>query len=185
MQRAHPCKPAAAPAHCLRPGKAAHHFRHDLGDHLNGDASGLFDHREIKVALLVLLNLRLFDRFQSSALEKAGNSAFRRADARPLLLFFHVRLPGRNPLHRQRQPPRSHESLGAFIDQTGCHQLVGDELAQILRGARLHACGNFFREKFEQKIGHDYSDACSLCSPPPACGGEGSGVGGAVAFRAS
>ena len=72
----------------------------------------------------------------------------------PLLLFLDVRLARRNALHRQRQPPRRREGLGAVVGQARGHQLVGDELLQILRRPRLHARGNFLGEEFEQKVGH-------------------------------
>ena len=47
-----------------------------------------------------------------------------------------------------------------------------------IRRLRLHPRGNFFGKEFEEKIGH------WLYSPPPACGGEGSGVGGLSAVIA-
>ena len=61
----------------------------------------------------------------------------------PFLLLPDVGLPHRHALHRERQPARRGEGLGALVDETGADQPVGDELAQILGGARLHARGNF------------------------------------------
>ena len=46
------------------------------------------------------------------------------------------------------------EGLGALVDEPGLDQPVGDELAQILGRARLHARGDFLGEEFEQKVGH-------------------------------
>ena len=78
----------------------------------------------------------------------------RRADARALLLLAHVGLAHRHAVHRERQPPRRHERLGALIDEPGLDQPVGDRLAQILRRPRLHARRDFLGEQFEQEIGH-------------------------------
>ena len=72
------------------------------------------------------------------------------------------------PCTDKREPPRRHERLGALIDEAGIDQPVGDELAQILRRARLHAGGNFLGEQFEQKVGHWAS-----ANPSPSPGGEG------------
>ena len=44
--------------------------------------------------------------------------------------------------------------LGALIDEAALDQRIGDELPQILRGAALHARGDFLGEQFEQEIGH-------------------------------
>ena len=60
-------------------------------------------------------------------------------------------------MHGEREAARRGEGLRAFIDEPGLDQTVGDELLQILRRARLHARGDFFGEKFEQKIGHAYT----------------------------
>ena len=167
MQRTHPGQPATAPAHLLRPGKGAHDIRHDLADHFDSRAARLFDHGQIEVALLVRLDLRFINRLQSRALEEAGDGAFRRADARALLLFPHIRLLCRNALHRESEPARGHEGLGTFVDETRRDQLVGDELAQVLRSPRLHARRNFLGEKFEQKIGHQ-------AVPPPSVASQAS-----------
>ena len=75
----------------------------------------------------------------------------------PFLLLAHIGLPRRHAVHRQRQPPRRHERLGAVIDQPGRDQPVGDQLAQILRRPRLHPRGDFLGEKFKQKVGHDFT----------------------------
>lgn len=44
----------------------------------------------------------------------------------------------------QRQAARRDEGFGAFIDQSGIDQAVGDAFLQILGGALLHARGDFF-----------------------------------------
>ena len=160
MQRPHPVERARlfrlrAPAHGFRPGEGLDHLAQDFGDHIDGGAAGLLDHRDVKVALLVGLHLRFADRCQPRGLEKARDRILRRADARALLLFAHVGLAVRHAVHRKRQPPRRHERLGAFVDETGIDQAVGNGFAQILRRPRLHARRNFFGEKFEQKIRHE------------------------------
>ena len=168
MQRPHPVERAGlrrlrAPAHGFRPGEIAHDVGDDLGDDLDGRAARLLHDGNIEVALLgVLLDFRFIDGFQPGALEEARDRAFRRADARAFLFLAHIRLPGRNAVHGEREPARRGEGFGALIDKPRLDQTVGDELPQILRGARLHARGDFFGEKFEQKIGHRYT-------APPAC----------------
>ena len=77
-----------------------------------------------------------------------------RADARALLLFLHVGLPDRHALHRERKPARRDEGLGALVDEPGIDEPVGDQLAQVLGRARLHARGDFLGKQFEQKVGH-------------------------------
>ena len=54
----------------------------------------------------------------------------------------------------QRQAPRRDEALRAFIKQVALDQRVGDEALEILRRLPLHAGGDFFGEKFEEKVGH-------------------------------
>ncbi len=143
-----------APAHRLRPRESLHHIGHDLADHLDRRPALLLDHRDVEVALLVRLHLGLLDRREPRRLEEALDRAFVRADARALALLLHVRLVRRHALHREREPPRRRECLGALIDEAGRDQLVGDELAQILGGARLHARGDFLGEQFDQEVGH-------------------------------
>ena len=143
-----------APAHGFRPGKGLDHLAQDFGDHIDGGAARLFDHGDVKVALLVGLHLRFADRCQPRGLEKARDRILRRADARALLLFAHVGLAVRHAVHRKRQPPRRHERLGAFVDETGIDQAVGNRFAQILRRPRLHARRNFFGEELEQEVWH-------------------------------
>ena len=78
----------------------------------------------------------------------------RRADARAFLFFLDVGLARRHAMHRQRQPARRGEGLGALVDEAGRHQPVGDDLLQILGGARLHARGDFLGQEFKQEVGH-------------------------------
>ena len=110
---------AAAPTHRLRPGKAAHHFGDHLRHHVDRRAARLLDHRHVEVALLVGLHFGLVDRGQAGRLEEAGDGLRRRADARALLLFLDVGLAHRHAVHRQRQPARRGEGLGAFVDEPG------------------------------------------------------------------
>ena len=63
----------------------------------------------------------------------------------------------------QRQAPRRDEALRAFIEEIALDQRVGDEALQILRRLPLHAGGDFFGEKFEEKVGHR-----GYAAPPPA-----------------
>ena len=65
-------------------------------------------------------------------------------------------------------------SCAALIGQAGLDQPVGDHLLQIARRLALHAGGNFFGAKFEQKIRHQrllrsHADFPSVARPR-ACG---------------
>ena len=93
MQRPHPSKRARllrllAPAHRLRPGECLHHFRHDLGEHVNRRPALLLDHCHVKVAPLVGHDFSVTDRLEAGRAQKPLDGALRRADARafPLLL---------------------------------------------------------------------------------------------------
>src|SRR5215467_8421565 len=143
-----------APTHRFRPGKCLHHFRDDLGDHLDRGPARLLDQRQVKVALLVGHDLGFADRFQPGGPQEALNGAFGRAYARPFLFLLHVGLAHRDALDRERETAGGDEGLGAFIKEPGADEGVGDTLAQILGRTRLHARRNFLREQFEQKIGH-------------------------------
>ena len=186
MQRPHPAERAGlrrgrAPAHRFRPREALHHLGHDLPDHLDRGATLLLDHRHIEIALLVGLHFGLIDGGQPRRLEEAADRAFVGADARALALLLHVGLARRHALHRERQPPRRRERPGAFVDEAGLHQSVGDELAQILGRARLHARGDFLGEEFDQEVGHGGPSTSaagrrrgdSLLPAPEQCGPVG------------
>ena len=136
-------------------------------DHVDRSAARLFDHRDVEIALLVGLYLGFADRLQARRLQKAGDRVLRRADARAFFLFLDVGLARRDAVHRERKPARRDERLGALVDETGLDQPVGDQLAQILGRARLHACGDFFGQKFEQQVGH-IGTAWMKCSRGPA-----------------
>ena len=126
----------------------------DLADHLDRRPARLLDRRDVEVAFLVGLHLGLGDRLEARALEEALDRALGRAHARALLLLPDVGLLGRHALHGERQPARRGERLGALVDEAGGDQAVGDELAQVLGRARLHARRDFLGEQLEQKVGH-------------------------------
>ena len=129
-------------------------LRQNLGDDLRRRAAGLLDHGDVEIALLVRLHRRLIDRRQAGALEEALDRLVGRADARPLALLALVGRAGRQAVDGQRQPARRGEGLGAFIDEAGIDQRLGDQLLQVLRRLPLHAGGNFLGEEFEQEIRH-------------------------------
>ena len=135
-------------------GKVFDHIGQHLADHVERGTARLLDHRDIEVALLVGLHFGLGDRFQPGGFQKSGDRLLRRADARAFFLLAQIGLAHRHAVHGERQPPRRHERLGAFIDEPGRDQPVGDELPQILRRPRLHARRDFLGEQFEQEIGH-------------------------------
>src|SRR5262249_50376799 len=105
--------------------------------------------------LLVGLDLGLADRLETGGAQEALDRAVGGADARTLLLLPDVRLAHGNALHRERQPPRRRERLGALVGEPSRDQAGGDELAQIVRRARLHARGDFLGEQLEQEVGHN------------------------------
>ena len=157
MQRPHPGTAGPLPQRIdFGHGKAAHHLGDHLADHVDRRLARLLDRGDVEVALLVRLHLGFVDRLQADGLQKAGDRALGRADARALLFFLDVGLAHRHAVHRQREPARRGECLGAFIDEAGRHQPVGDDFLQVLGGARLHARGDFLGQKFKQKIGHCY-----------------------------
>ena len=159
-QRAHPPQSVGpdggrAPAHRFRPRKRADDLGHDLGDGVLGVAAGLLDQSDIELALLrVGLDARVLDALEPRALQKALYRRFRRADPRALALLAQVRLGGGQAHDMQRQAPRRDEALRAFIKQVALDQRIGDEALEILRRLPLHAGGDFFGEKFEEKVGH-------------------------------
>ena len=158
MQRPHPLSAPGSfdcsPQRMISARESPDHIGQDFADHLDRGAARLLDHCDIEVALLVGLHFGFADRFQSRGFEEAGDGVLRRADARALLLLAHVGLARRHAVHGERQPPRRHERLGAFVDQPCIDQPVGHRLAQILRRPRLHARRNLFGEQFKQKIRH-------------------------------
>src|SRR5947208_2354994 len=67
MQRPHPSKLARllrllALTYRLRPAECLHHFRHDLGEHVNRRPARLLDNRHVRVAPLVGHDFSLTDR---------------------------------------------------------------------------------------------------------------------------
>ena len=165
---------ALAPAHRFRPREGPDDDRQHVGEHVERGAAGLFDQRDVEIALLrIALDLRLVERGKAGGFEKARDRGIRPADARAPALFLQVGLARGNAVHRQRQPPRRRERLGALIDQALGDQLVGDHAAQIVGRLRLHARGNFFGEKFEQKIGHSTYPPLEGEGRLPQAGGVG------------
>ena len=63
----------------------------------------------------------------------------------------------------QRQAPRRDEALRALIEEIALDQRIGDEALEILRRLPLHAGGDFFGKKFEEKVRH-----VAYAAPPPA-----------------
>ena len=52
----------------------------------------------------------------------------------------------------ERQPARRDERLGALVGQPGFDQPVGDELLQVVGGARLHTRRDFLGEQLKQEV---------------------------------
>jgi len=135
MQRPHPAyRIGRPPAHRFRPGAA---WRWPSGRSSASTSCCLAalagDHRDIEFALAVVALLALFERHARRA-QEPFHRLFGRADARPLSFFADVGLLGGKAGHRQRQPPRSRERLGAFEQQTAVRQSADDQPLQILSG---------------------------------------------------
>jgi hypothetical protein len=96
----------------------------------------------------------------------------RGADLGALAVLAQGRAFGGKPLDRQHQPPGRGKGAGMGIGQTALDQTVGDQLAQILGGAALHARGDFLGEEFDQDIGHGGTLVYRA-----GCGGQSAGTG--------
>ena len=153
MQRPYPFQTTSAPTHGFGPGEIANNRCQHLGDDLGRRATGLLDHGDIDLALLVVLNLQILARNTGPA-QEALDRLFRRIDARAFTFLAQRRRGIKQPVHRQRQPARRVEGGGPGIGQTGLDQTVRHPRLEVLRGARLHPGGDFFREEFDQKVGH-------------------------------
>ena len=170
VQRPHPLQRAwprrtFTPAHRFRPRERSDDDRQHVGEHLERSAAGLFDQRDVEIAFLgVALDFRFIQRGKAGGFEKSLDRGIRTADARTPAFFFQVRLPRRNAVHGQRQPPRRRERFRAFIDQPFGDQPVGHHAAQIVGRPRLHPRGDFFGEEFEQQIGHQAAPPASVCT---------------------
>ena len=110
MQRPHPAKPAASPAHGFRPGEVAHDLRHDLGHHFGRCAPRPLDQRHIEIALLVAADFSLLQRLEPGRFEEALHRRVRRADARALLLLAHVGRARRQAIDHHGKPARRGEA---------------------------------------------------------------------------
>ena len=123
--------------------------------HVDRGAAGLLDQRNVEVALLrVALDFRFVERRKPGRLEEALHRRIGRADLRALALVLQIGLPRRNAVHGQREAAWRDEGLCALVDETFGDQLVRYHAAQIVGGLGLHPRRDFFREQFEQKIGH-------------------------------
>src|SRR5215831_9304233 len=94
------CERVATPPHRFRPRKIPGNSFNNLSDYVERRLALLLDHRNVEVALLVLLNLGLADRFQASGAHETGDSLDGCADFRTLALLFDVRLPRGHAVHR-------------------------------------------------------------------------------------
>ena len=164
MQRTHPAqgvraRGSCAPPHALGPWECTDNLRQDFSQHFSGCAAAALDHGDVKLALAlgIFLDLRLIERGQSGAFEKACDSRFRRADTRAFFLLARVWLAGRQAGNVQRQTARRRKGRSALIDEATLDQRIRDELFQVVGRLLLHAGGNFFAEQFEEKIRHGFS----------------------------
>jgi hypothetical protein len=168
-QRSEPAPRGRAPAHGFRPGEVADDGGDDLGQHVRRGAAGALDERHVELALLrIALDRGLIEGGEACALQEALHGGLRRADAGALALLAHVLAADRQARDVKRQAPRRRKGLRALIEEAALDQRIRDELFQVLRGAPLHARGDFFGEEFEEKIGHgDQFAAMSSTCPKP------------------
>jgi hypothetical protein len=69
-------------------------------------------------------------------------------------LLAHILLLGRQTGDGQRETARASERLDAFEQIAAIGQRADHQPFEVTRRTCLHPGGNFFREEFEQQIGH-------------------------------
>ena len=153
MQRTHPTQRASAPAHGFRPWEIADRLFQNLCDHLRRFAARLFNHCEIGLTLFLVTHFQLINR-QTCRTQEPFDGLFWCGGRWALALFTHGFGFREEIINRQRQTARGRKGSGASVGQTSLDQSIGDHLAQIVSRFGLHTCGDFFREKFDQKIRH-------------------------------
>mmetsp|Transcript_28293 Transcript_28293/g.52612 ORF Transcript_28293/g.52612 Transcript_28293/m.52612 type:complete len:443 (-) Transcript_28293:1236-2564(-) len=156
VQRAYPPKATRAPAHGFWPREVPNCVFQNLGHNLRRSAPRLSDGRKVHRAFWRLALFQIFAG-HSRATQKAVNGFVWRADLWTFALFLNCRALRQQVLNRQRQASRCGKGTSVCIGQTSLNQTIRDLFLKIISGPRLHTCGDFFGEKFDQQIRHDGS----------------------------
>ena len=162
MQRTHPPQRAGAPPHGFGPWEGANggfqHLCHDLGC----GAARLVDHGEQDLALGGVALFQLVTG-QARAAQEPFDGFFGRVGLGAFALFGQGRAGVQHSLDREGQAARCRKGRGRGIGQTRIHQSVRHQFLKIIRRARLHTGGNFFREKLNQEVGHGFVPFGAAC----------------------
>ena len=137
MKWTDPVKRFVAPPHGFRPRKAPYDFGHDRRDHLDRGPAVFCDLRHIEIALFIRLDLGFVDGCEPNRTQKASDRGLGGPDARALLLFPDIGLLDWNSFDCERKAPRCNEHLCTLVAKAGINEPAGDELAQVVRCARL------------------------------------------------
>ena len=153
VQRADPAQGPGPPTHRFRPGEIAHGAFQHLCHDLCRVAARLFDHRKEHAAFLFVPLDQVFARHTGPA-QKAFDGLFRCIDAGAFAFLLQIRRPVRKPIDAQRQTTRRRVGGGPGIGQTGLDQTIRHKTLEIIRRLALHARGDFFGKKLDQKVRH-------------------------------
>ncbi len=146
LQRAHPGEVAAAPAHGLRPGEAAQHGRHRVGQDIGAPASPRRASQHPELALPGVSCSCAGAMLAEEAFQRLVR-ARRRAGRVP-------RLPALGPGTPSRRPGRGGAGrTGARRRRHQRAQLGMQQAGEILRRPGLHAGGDFLGEQLERSSG--------------------------------
>ena len=114
---------------------------------------GFLDCGDIEFALLVVLNRELIE-LQSGGFQEAIDGGLWRIGAGAFAFLAHVGGFGVQAFDGEHEAARRGVGLRAFIGEARFDEAIGDQAAQIFRGPRLHAGGNFLGEEFDQEFRH-------------------------------
>ncbi len=144
VERTDPAERARARAHRPLPREVANDARDDIANDLRRRPSGHLAHREMELGIADRAHLALGERGQSRRLEEALDRLLGRAQTRTLALLEEIRLPFRQAVHDERQPPRRHMRLRVAEREAGLIEFFRHQALEVVRRARLHARRNLF-----------------------------------------
>ncbi|MEY9741161.1 hypothetical protein ABIF65_000535 [Bradyrhizobium japonicum] len=100
--------------------------------------------------------------FKTRRFQKTLHGRIGRAHFRTAAFGLQVGLARGDAMHGQCKAARRRERFRTLVDEALGDELVGDHAAQIVGRLGLHARGDFFREQFKQKIGHQAAPPASV-----------------------
>jgi len=160
-QRTHPAQAfgreaGVAPAHRFRPGKCADDRRNGFRQHIAGRPARLVYHRKPRRTPLDVTQFQLVAT-DAILTAEAVDCLIRRAFWWTLgFLADRFGLLGQVPGDQGQSSWRRIDGNGAGF-QAGFGHLFGEQPFEIGAGLGLHPCGDFFREQFEEEVGHKSS----------------------------